>query len=74
MPEDSYVTNAAWLRTAGRVDLVDEVADQFERPAEAGWPRSRADFWAGVVRWPRSAPRSAPRLHPHSTEAGVRAS
>ncbi len=39
MTDSEYVTNAAWLRTAGRADAIDEVADAFERPsgAEAFW-------------------------------------
>jgi hypothetical protein len=52
-----YVTRSAWLREVGRPDLVDEVADQFERPVppteDAGWPR-RSRGW-----------RSWERLHPH---------
>jgi len=57
MSEDyvsSYVSNAAWVRPAGRPDAIDEVADQFERPAEAG-PEA---FWTAdtASRWPR-APR-----------------
>jgi hypothetical protein len=51
---DDYVSNAAWVRPAGRPEAIDEVADQFERPATAG---SEA-FWtaAETARWPR-APR-----------------
>lgn len=41
--QPDYVTNAAWLRLAGRVDHVDEIADQFERPAGA------QDFWSARV-------------------------
>jgi hypothetical protein len=53
---DTYVTTAAWRSSAGRADLIDEVADQFERPAaragdEVAWPR-RSRGW-----------RSAERLH-----------
>ena len=59
MADDSYVTNAAWLRTAGRVDLVDEIADQFERPADPAWPQARSDFWGRIVHWPRPASRPA---------------
>jgi hypothetical protein len=69
--DETYVTNAAWLRLAGRVDHVDEIADQFERPttegAEALWPRGRADFWVSLATagWPRMTGglRSATRLH-----------
>ena len=51
---DDYVTNTAWVRPAGRPDAIDEVADQFERPAAPG-PEA---FWQAdeVARWPR-APR-----------------
>jgi hypothetical protein len=59
MSDDSYVTNAAWLRTAGRVDLVDEIADQFERPSDPAWPQVRSDFWGRIVHWPRPAGRPA---------------
>ena len=76
--DDSYVTNAAWLRLAGRVDHIDEVADQFERPVEqrsSAWPQGRADFWSAVTHWPRStgALRSA-RLHRPATQVSARAS
>ncbi len=43
--EPGYITNAAWLRPAGRVDQVDEIADQFERPAPSG----AQDFWRARV-------------------------
>jgi hypothetical protein len=47
--EERYVSNAAWVRPAGRPDAIDEVADQFERPTEDG----RAAFWADEApRWP----------------------
>jgi len=48
--DESYVTRSAWVRTAGRPDAIDEIADQFERPRDplpavavvTGWPqRSR---------------------------------
>jgi hypothetical protein len=74
---DTYVTHAGWLRTAGRVDLIDEVADSFERPTPpsspsfSAWPDGRGNFWAGAShRWPRatSAMRSAGLLHPRATE------
>jgi hypothetical protein len=35
MRDEVYVTNDAWLRDAGRPDLIDEVADQYERPTGA---------------------------------------
>jgi hypothetical protein len=63
MSDDTYVTNAAWLRPVGRPDLVDDVADQFERPGpvvateqEVAWPR-RSRGW-----------RSMERTHPRPLE------
>lgn len=32
MTDETYVMNEAWIRQEGRPDLIDEVADQFERP------------------------------------------
>jgi len=49
MSDESYVSNAAWLRTTGRVDTIDDVADQFERPA--AWPSGPSEFWTGGARW-----------------------
>jgi hypothetical protein len=67
MPDDSYVTNAAWLRQAARPDAIDEVADQFERPADGA-----AAFWSGeeAAPWPRSSRgwRSMERMHPRALE------
>ena len=53
MTDDNYVTNSAWVRPAGRPDAIDEVADQFERPVDAGM----TSFWTGdaAARWPRSS-------------------
>ena len=50
-PSREYVTNAAWLRTTGRPDSIDEVADQFERPT-----RGAEEFWTSgtTVAWPRT--------------------
>ncbi len=52
--DDSYVTNGAWLRQVGRPDLVDDIADQFERPVaaaaadqEVAWPR-RSRGWRSM--------------------------
>jgi len=60
MSDESYVSNAAWLRTTGRVDTIDDVADQFERPA--AWPSGPSEFWTGGARWRHSrAPRVAHR-------------
>ncbi|MCW2496947.1 hypothetical protein [Jatrophihabitans sp.] len=36
MSAEPYVTNSAWLEPVGRPDAIDEIADQFERPAERG--------------------------------------
>ena len=49
----AYVTNDSWLRVTGRPDAIDEIADQFERPA----PQGSAAFWTpGVVTaWPLSS-------------------
>ena len=30
---DAYVTQQSWLQPGGRPDAIDEIADQFERPA-----------------------------------------
>jgi hypothetical protein len=68
MSDQEYVTNDAWLRQAGRPDLVDEVADQFERPVAVGMQ----SFWSAQppARWPRGSRgwRSAGRLHPRALE------
>ena len=68
MTDNSYVTNSAWVRQVGRPDAIDEVADQFERPAEDG----RAAFWSGggSVRWPSSSGgwRSIDRMHSRAPE------
>jgi hypothetical protein len=54
-----YVTQEAWATPSGRPELIDEVADQFERPsgAQAYWSLD-----AGT-RWPR---------HPQGWSAGDR--
>ncbi|GAB2486873.1 hypothetical protein [Jatrophihabitans fulvus] len=47
-PVTEYVTNAAWLRTTGRPDAIDEIADAFERrpePAEQAWVRPLPTRW-----------------------------
>ena len=53
MTDDTYVTHANWLRHGGRPDLIDEVADQFERPVSDG----AQAFWTGdeIVEWPRGS-------------------
>jgi hypothetical protein len=33
MADETYVTNDGWTQQVGRPDQIDEVADQFERPA-----------------------------------------
>jgi len=35
MAEDTYVTHGGWTQQVGRPDHIDEIADQFERPADA---------------------------------------
>lgn len=68
MAESEYVTNDAWLRSVGRPDLVDEVADQFERPVANGMQ----SYWTShqAVRWPRASRgwRSVGRIHPRTFE------
>ena len=45
MTED-YVSNDAWLVGRGRPDAIDEIADQFERPATSGAATGgAAAFW-----------------------------
>lgn len=36
-----YVAKINWLVSTGRDDLIDEIADQFERPTRSGWET----FW-----------------------------
>jgi hypothetical protein len=48
MSDEDYVTNDAWLRTAARADAIDDIADQFERPAvgaEAFWSLGSRTRW-----------------------------
>lgn len=49
-----YVTHAAWLRTLGRADAIDEIADQFERRVAPKAESGAEAFWApaAVTRWP----------------------
>jgi hypothetical protein len=49
--DEPYVTSDAWVRLAGRPDLIDDVADQFERPSGA------TSFWSReeIVRWPSAS-------------------
>lgn len=58
-----YVTKASWLRQIGRVDAIDEVADQFERPvargAEAFWTPDTGAAWPRSARGWRAAARVA---------------
>ena len=56
MSESEYVTNESWVQQAGRPDLIDEVADQFERPLAPAATGSQA-FWseAEAVPWPRAS-------------------
>jgi hypothetical protein len=60
---DDYVTQAAWHAPAARPDAIDEVADQFERPAAAG----AQQFWApGEAGWPQAPrPWNAANTRPH---------
>jgi hypothetical protein len=54
--DEDYVSNAAWVRPAGRPDTIDEVADQYERPVAGS---GSIAFWGApeTSGWPRS-PRS----------------
>ena len=59
--DEAYVTNEAWRRRAVRADAIDEIADQFERPA----PGAHA-FWVDLLaqraaRDARITPRSGRR-------------
>lgn len=40
-----YVTNDAWVRTLGRPDAIDDIADQFERPHSGA-----EEFWRHAAR------------------------
>lgn len=68
MADETYVTKAAWIRQVGRPDLIDEVADQFERPVA----QRMESFWSKYeeTRWPRTSRgwRSLDRLHPRTLE------
>lgn len=68
MADDTYVTTESWLRTVGRPDLIDEVADQFERPVAVGV----VSFWSPGhgTRWPRTSRgwRSLDRVHLRALE------
>ena len=48
---DGYVTNDTWVRTAGRPDAIDEVADQFERRA-AATPLGLVTTGEPAIGWP----------------------
>jgi hypothetical protein len=69
MADETYVTNGAWVRQVGRPDLIDDVADQYERPAPA---QGMESFWSRyeATRWPRSSAgwRSMDRLHARTVE------
>lgn len=64
MADESYVTNAAWLRQVGRPELVDDVADQFERPDRPGLE----SFWSARESRMTRGWRSFERLHPRTLE------
>ena len=52
MVEEEYVDQGAWRDPAGRPDVIDEIADQFERPGAA-------EFWsrgAAARAWPPHSP------------------
>jgi hypothetical protein len=68
MANETYVTSDAWLSQVGRPDLIDEVADHFERPAASG----TESFWSQDqnAQWPTAAQgwRSVGRMHPRAME------
>jgi hypothetical protein len=64
MADESYVTNEAWLRQVGRPDLVDDVADQFERAETPGLE----SFWSARESRANRGWRSFERLHPRTLE------
>jgi hypothetical protein len=55
MAELEYVTNDSWVRSVGRPDAIDDIADQFERPVAVGmqsfWSREQAAWPAGARGW-----------------------
>jgi hypothetical protein len=65
---NDYVTSDAWIRQVGRPDLIDDVADQFERTVARG----AEAFWtpASGTKWPRTPRgwRSMDRMHARSLE------
>lgn len=67
---DDYVTNHAWVRTVGRPDAIDDIADQFERPAAATQPASSTGGTDRAARWPLRSRgwRSSGWLHPQLRE------
>lgn len=71
MSDDDYVSNGAWLRSASRIDAIDVMAHQFERPVVA----DAEAFWTvgSGTRWPRSSPgsRSMGLLHPQPARSRV---
>ena len=68
MADENYVTSAAWIREVGRPDLIDDVADQFERPVAHGMESFWSDYES--TRWPRSSRgwRTMDRMHPRTIE------
>jgi hypothetical protein len=68
MADETYVTNDAWVHQLGRPDLIDEVADQFERPVASGVE----SFWSerDSAGWPRTSHgwRSIEHLHHRTVE------
>ncbi len=46
---DQYISKINWLVQTGREDLIDEIADEFERRPRPG----RDAFWSrDLARWP----------------------
>lgn len=69
--EPNYVTRSTWVRQVGRPDLVDEVADTFERPAAT--LETALDTTPRDPAWPRRSRgwRPAERLHPPRAREGA---
>jgi hypothetical protein len=44
MADETYVMNVGWVRHVGRSDLIDDVADQFERPARVSASRPQREW------------------------------
>jgi hypothetical protein len=77
--DEFYIYRINWLITIGRSDLIDEIADDYERRRAA--PRTTADNASVVLRPPhvvhharssQSEPRVAAELPPKPVDTGTR--